>query len=72
MALKWICRIRTITMSKISSIEEKLEHWRNICCWLDEAGYKSQQINQPQSDQSRVLDAQVQVSNLKVENEKDE
>jgi len=47
-----------------------IENWRNICCWLDEAGYKSQQIIQTQANQSRILDAQVHVSNLKVENEK--
>ncbi|EDN70951.1 hypothetical protein BGP_1680 [Beggiatoa sp. PS] len=71
MALKWIYRIRTINMSKISSTEEKLDHWRNICCWLDEAGYKSQQTNQSQSNQSRILDAQVHIENINVdENEK--
>jgi hypothetical protein len=25
--------------------EEKLENWRNICGWLEEAGYKCQQTN---------------------------
>jgi len=72
MALKSIYPIPYITLSKISSTEEKLEHWRTICGWLEKEEYKSQQINQPQSDQSRVLDAQVHVLNLKVENEKDE
>jgi len=70
MALKWIYRIRTITMSKISSTEEKLENWRNIYGWLDEAGYKSQQTNQTQANQSIPIDAQVHISNINFEGDK--
>lgn len=53
----------------VNKSEEKLENWRNICGWLLEAGYKSQQINQSQSDQSRNLDAKVHISNINIENQ---
>jgi len=54
----------------VNKSEEKLDHWRNICGWLEEAGYKSQQTHKTEENQSRILDAQVHVSNLNVENEK--
>ncbi|EDN70948.1 hypothetical protein BGP_1677 [Beggiatoa sp. PS] len=42
----------------------------HFCCWLDEAGYKSQQIIQTQSNQSRILDAKVHISNINFEGDK--
>ena len=30
--------------------EDKLHNWRNICEWLEEAGYKSQSPLEPESD----------------------
>jgi len=29
---------------------EKIKNWRNICQWLEEAGYKTQQLTQPKLD----------------------
>jgi thymidine kinase len=49
--------------------EEKLNNWRDICGWLEDAGYKSQQIVQTQSDNSRNLDAKVHISNINIENQ---
>jgi hypothetical protein len=53
----------------VNKSEEKLDHWRTICCWLEEAGYKSQQINQTQSNQSIPIDAKVHISNINIENQ---
>jgi hypothetical protein len=53
----------------VNKSEEKLENWRNICCWLDDAGYKSQEIIQNQSNQSIPIDAHAHVSNVDVENQ---
>ena len=30
--------------------EDKIQNWRNICEWLEEAGYKSQSPLEPESD----------------------
>ena len=30
--------------------DEKIQHWRNICEWLEEAGYKSHSPLKPESD----------------------
>ena len=54
----------------VNKSEEKLENWRNICCWLDEAGYKSQQTNQTQSNQSIPIDAKATISNVNYQKQK--
>jgi hypothetical protein len=54
----------------VNKSEEKLDNWRDICSLLDEAGYKSQQTNNTQANQSMPIYAQVHVSNLNIENEK--
>jgi len=49
---------------------EKVENWRNICQWLEEAGYKCQ----PAATQSQLsnpipVDAKVHISNINIENQ---
>ncbi|OCQ96777.1 hypothetical protein BCD64_14295 [Nostoc sp. MBR 210] len=38
--------------SLLDKSDEKLENWRNISEWLDDAGYKNQSINVPGLDLS--------------------
>jgi len=48
---------------------EKIKNWRNICQWLEEAGYKTQQTTQSQSTQSVPIDAKVHISSINIENQ---
>ena len=34
-------RLYQYVKSLVSRSEEKVENWRNICQWLEEAGYKN-------------------------------
>jgi hypothetical protein len=54
----------------VNKSEEKLENWRNICCWLDDAGYKSQEVIQTQSNQSIPIDAKATISNVNYQKQK--
>ncbi len=47
---------------------EKIDNWRNICQWLEDAGYKCQQI--AQSNNPVLIDAKVHISNINIENNK--
>lgn len=48
--------------------QERVENWRSICQWLEEAGYKAQ--NQSQSNDSIPVDTKVHIEKISVENEK--
>jgi hypothetical protein len=48
--------------------QERVENWRSICQWLEEAGYKAQ--NQSQSNDSIPVDTKVHIEKITVENEK--
>ncbi|MEH2294561.1 helix-turn-helix transcriptional regulator [Nostoc sp.] len=53
--------------SLLDKSDEKLENWRNISEWLDDAGYKNQSIKVPGLDLS--LDKTlVNVTNINIEN----
>jgi len=47
---------------------EKVENWRNICEWLEEAGYKA--ATQSQLSNPIPVDAKVHISNINIENNK--
>ena len=57
-------------MWNIVKSEEKLDNWRDIGGWLLEAGYKSQQTNKTQSNQSIPVDAQIHISNINYQKQK--
>lgn len=46
--------------------EEKIENWRNICQWLEEAGYKHQ-LTKTQSGNSVPVDAKVHIENINID-----
>ncbi len=48
---------------------EKIENWRNICQWLEEAGYKYPPKIESQSKQFIPLEAQVKIENINIENQ---
>ncbi len=50
--------------------QERVENWRSICQWLEEAGYKAQKTNQSQSNDSIPVDTKVHIEKISVENEK--
>ncbi|KHD08301.1 hypothetical protein PN36_27365 [Candidatus Thiomargarita nelsonii] len=45
---------------------EKVENWRNICEWLEDAGYKTQQTTPSQSNNSVPVDAKVHIENMNI------
>ncbi|MCL1466628.1 helix-turn-helix transcriptional regulator [Argonema galeatum] len=53
----------------VGKCNEKVENWRNICEWLEEAGYKStlypQQLNNP-----IPVDILGKIANIKIEKDK--
>ncbi|MBN3963075.1 helix-turn-helix domain-containing protein [Nostoc sp. NMS8] len=53
--------------SLLDKSDEKLENWRNISEWLDDAGYKNQSIKVPSLDLSPDK-AVVNVTNINIEN----
>jgi hypothetical protein len=52
---------------KVILNQERIENWRCICQWLEEAGYKNQIVTQ--SNQSIPVDAKVHISNINIENQ---
>ncbi|OAD21258.1 hypothetical protein THIOM_002978, partial [Candidatus Thiomargarita nelsonii] len=47
---------------------EKVENWRNICEWLEEAGYKCQQAaTQSQLSNPIPVDAKVHIENINID-----
>jgi hypothetical protein len=50
--------------------QERIENWRSICQWLEEAGYKAQKTNQSQSNNSIPVDTKVHIEKISVENNK--
>jgi len=53
----------------VNKSEEKLDNWRNIRSWLEEAGYKNREIVKTQSDQLKDLNAKVHILNIHTENQ---
>ena len=50
--------------------QERVENWRSICQWLEEAGYKAQKTSESQSNDSIPVDTKVHVEKISVENNK--
>ena len=48
----------------VSKEENKLHNWRNICEWLEEAGYKSQSPLEPESDDCLPLQFLIKKANV--------
>ncbi len=48
--------------------QERVENWRSICQWLEEAGYKAQ--NQSQSNDGIPVETKVHIEKISVENNK--
>jgi hypothetical protein len=48
--------------------QERVENWRSICQWLEDAGYKAQKTSQ--SNNSRPVDTKVHIEKISVENNK--
>lgn len=53
----------------LGKCNEKVENWRNICEWLEEAGYKSNLYSQPLNN-SIPVDILGKIANIKVEKDK--
>ena len=53
----------------VGKCNEKVENWRNICEWLDEAGYKCNLYPQ-QLNNSIPVDILGKIANIKVEKDK--
>jgi hypothetical protein len=54
----------------VNRLDEKVENWRNICEWLEDAGYKCQQAaTQSQLSNPIPVDATVHISNINIENQ---
>jgi len=53
----------------VGKCNEKVENWRNICEWLDEAGYKCQ-LHSQQLINPIPVDILGQIANIKVEKDK--
>ncbi|MFB2894255.1 helix-turn-helix transcriptional regulator [Aerosakkonemataceae cyanobacterium BLCC-F50] len=53
----------------LGKCNEKVENWRNICEWLEEAGYKSNLYPQ-QFNNSIPVDILGKIANIKVEKDK--
>jgi len=51
---------------KVVLNKEQIENWRNICQWLEEAGYKNQIVTQ--SNQSIPVGAKVHIENINIDN----
>ena len=50
--------------------QERIENWRSICQWLEEAGYKAQKTSQSESNHSIPVDTKVHIEKITVENKK--
>lgn len=53
----------------VNKSDEKLDNWRNIRSWLEEAGYKNCEIVKTQSNQLKDLNAKVHISTIHIENQ---
>ena len=56
--------------SLVSKSNEKVENWRNITEWLDEAGYKTQLLTEPQVSDSLPVDTWVKIGSISIEKDK--
>ncbi len=53
---------------KVVLNKEQIENWRNICQWLEAAGYKNQIVVQSKSNQSIPVGAKVHIENINIDN----
>jgi hypothetical protein len=56
--------------SLVGKSNEKVENWRNITEWLDEAGYKTQLLTEPQVSDSLPVDTWVKIGSISIEKDK--
>ena len=54
----------------VGKTNEKVENWRNICEWLDEAGYKTQLSPQYEINESFPTNTWVKIGSISIEKEK--
>jgi hypothetical protein len=56
--------------SLVGKSNEKVENWRNITEWLDEAGYKTQLSPEPQVSDYLPVDTWVKIGSISIEKDK--
>ncbi|MEG4498930.1 helix-turn-helix domain-containing protein [Microcoleus sp. F10-C6] len=56
--------------SLVGKANEKVENWRNITEWLDEAGYKTELLPEPQGSDSLPVDTWVKIGSISIEKDK--
>jgi len=56
--------------SLVGKSNEKVENWRNITEWLDEAGYKTQLLAESQVSDSLPVDTWVKIGSISIEKDK--
>ena len=56
--------------SLVGKGNEKVENWRNITEWLDEAGYKTQLLAESQVTDSLPVDTWVKIGSISIEKDK--
>lgn len=54
----------------LGKCNEKVENWRNICEWLEEAGYKSNLYLQHQVSDSLPVNTWVKIGSISIEKDK--
>lgn len=54
----------------LGKCNEKVENWRNITEWLEEAGYKTQSSPQPQVSDPLPVDTWVKIGSISIEKDK--
>ncbi|HBK22606.1 MAG TPA: helix-turn-helix domain containing protein [Planktothrix sp. UBA10369] len=56
--------------SLVGKSNEKVENWRNITEWLEEAGYKTQLLAESQVSDSLPVDTWVKIGSISIEKDK--
>lgn len=56
--------------SLVDKCDEKVENWRNIAEWLDDAGYKTQLFFQDQASNCVPVDILGKIANVRIEKDK--
>lgn len=54
----------------VGKSNEKVENWRNICEWLEEAGYKCQFFSQDKLAECVPIDILGKIANIKIKKDK--
>lgn len=54
----------------LEKTDDKVENWRNIAEWLEEAGYKNSSPVEPKNKNALPINASINVSNISLEKDK--